>query len=273
MFFTNHDIIIYKEENPMQIFFNVGPIRFDYSTFISFLIGVSFGFLLLLLIYLYAVLKSMNKGLKLRSVDEQDIDEEEIKWLIKDAQKQFKNKEERNEAGYPKHLLNITKELSVDIAKKFYPKSKYPYLELTVDETLKLNHYITDRLEQLLSGRILRMTRGLTLTKIVEMNDTKTKIENNALVKTAKKYGNVAKATLAVINAVNPVWWFRKLTKEVAVNQVLIRIGMTIIAITGEETYKIYSKKVFDVEKTIDTGVDSIYDELNKDLKIEGEKA
>jgi len=257
---------------PMQIFLTLGPIRFDYSTFISFLIGISFGFLLLLLIYLYAVLKSLNKGLKLRGVDEQDIDEEEIKWLIKDAQKVFKNKEERNAVGYPQHLLNITTELSVDIAKKFYPKSKYPYLELTVDETLKLNHYITNRLEELLSGRILRLTRGLTLTKIVEMNETKTKIENNAIVKTAKKYGNVAKATIAVINAVNPVWWFRKLTKEVAVNQVLIRIGMTIIAITGEETYKIYSKKVFDIEKTIDTGVDAIYEELNKDLKDVGEQ-
>jgi len=68
------------------------------------------------------------------------------------------------------------------------------------------------------------------------------------------------------------VWWFRKVTKEVAVNQVLIRIGMTLIAITGEETYKIYSKKVFDVEKTIDTGVDAIYEALNNDLKDAGEQ-
>lgn len=257
----------------MNIFLSIGPIRFDFSTFISFIIGISFGFLLLLLIYLYAVLKSLNKGLKLRSVDEQDIDEEEIKMLIKDAQKQFKNREVRDSVGYPKYLLEITKELSVDIAKNFYPKSKYPYLELTVDETLRLNHYVTDRLEQLLNGRILRLTRGLTLTKIVEMNETKTKIEKNAVVKAAKKYINVAKTTVAIINAVNPVYWFRKLTKEVAVNKVMVRIGMTLIAITGEETYKIYSKKVFDVEKTIDTGVDAIYEELNQDLKDAGEQA
>ncbi|MBN2299826.1 MAG: hypothetical protein JXC31_01435 [Acholeplasmataceae bacterium] len=255
----------------MDVFISFGPIEFDFSTFVSFLIGISVGFLLLLLIYVYAVLKSLNKGLKLRSVDEEDIDEEEIKWLIKDAQKEFKNKEIRTELGYPKHLLNIITELSVDIAKKFYPKSKYPYLELTVDETLKLNHYVTDRLEELLSGRILRLTRGMTLTKIVEMNDTKTKIDNNVIVKTAKKYKDVARTTVAVINAVNPVYWFRKLTKEIAVNKVLIRIGMTIIAITGEETYKIYSKKVFDIEKSIDTGVDEIYDALSEDLKNTGD--
>ncbi len=256
----------------MNILLEFGPIRFDYSTFISFLLGISFGFLLLLLIYLYAVLKSLNKGLKLRTADEEDIDEEEIKMLIKDAQKQFKNKEARVAVGFPKHLLDITTELSVDIAKKFYPKSKYPYLELTVDETLKLNHYVTDRLEELLSGRILRLTRGMTLTKLVEMNETKTKIENAKAMKAAKKFSNVAKTTMAVINAVNPVYWFRKLTKEVAVNKVMIRIGMTIIAITGEETYKIYSKKVFDIEKTIDTGVDDIYEELAKDFVSTGDQ-
>ncbi|MDO9628823.1 MAG: hypothetical protein Q7I99_02890, partial [Acholeplasmataceae bacterium] len=141
----------------IDILLSVGPIRFDFSTFVSFLIGLSFGFLLLLLIYLYAVLKSLNKGLKLRGADEQDIDEEEIKWLIEDAQKQFKDKETRHAIGYHKYLLQLTRELSVDIAKKFYPKSKYPYLELTIDETLRLNHYITDRLEELLQGRILRL--------------------------------------------------------------------------------------------------------------------
>jgi hypothetical protein len=67
----------------------------------------------------------MNKGLKLRKTDEQDIDEEEIKWLIQDAIKLFKDKESREAAGYGKHLLEVNRELSVDIAKKFYPKSKY----------------------------------------------------------------------------------------------------------------------------------------------------
>ncbi|MFA5470498.1 MAG: hypothetical protein WC219_00435 [Acholeplasmataceae bacterium] len=256
----------------MNFYLNIGPIVIDLSTLISFLIGVSFGFFLLLLIYLYAVLKSLNKGLKLRKADETDIDEEEIKWLIQDGQAQFKNKELRNEVGYAKHLQNITAELTVDIAKKFYPKSKYPYLELTVDETLNLAHYITDRVEDLLQGKILRMTRGLTLAKIYELNETKTKIDNNKFVKAARKYSKVTKAAVAVLNAVNPVYWFRKLTKETALNIIVVRIGLSIIAITGEETYKIYSKKVFNVEKTIETGVDDIYEDLKKDFENAGEE-
>ena len=184
----------------------------------------------------------------------------------------LKNKELRNEVGYAKHLQNITAELTVDIAKKFYPKSKYPYLELTVDETLNLAHYITDRVEDLLQGKILRMTRGLTLAKIYELNETKTKIDNNKFVKAARKYSKVTKAAVAVLNAVNPVYWFRKLTKETALNIIVVRIGLSIIAITGEETYKIYSKKVFNVEKTIVTGVDDIYEDLKKDFENAGEE-
>ncbi len=256
----------------MNFLFNIGPIVIDMATLISFLIGVSFGFFLLLLIYLYAVLKSLNKGLKLRKADETDIDEEEIKWLIQDGQAQFKNRELRNEIGYAKLLQNITAELTDDISKKFYPKSKHPYLELTVDESLTLAHYITDRVEDLLQGKILRMTRGLTLAKIYELNQTKTKIDNNKFVKAARKYSKVTKTAVAVINAVNPVYWFRKLTKETALNIIIVRIGLSIIAITGEETYKIYSKKVFNVEKTIETGVDDIYDDLKKDFENAGKE-
>lgn len=247
----------------MDVFLTLGPIRFDLSTLISFLLGMSFGFLMLALIYLYAVLRSMNKGLKLRQTDEQDIDEEEIKWLIQDAIKLFKDKDAREAAGFGKHLLEVNRELSVDIAKKFYPKSKYPYLELTVDETLMLNHYITDRFQELMtSSKILKLTRGWTLAKIVEMNEVKSKVENNPIVKTVKKYSGVTKAAGAVINAVNPVYWFRRFTKEVALKIISIQIGIALIKITGEETYKIYSKKVFNEEKTIDMSVDDIYKEI-----------
>lgn len=257
----------------MVIWFMIGPIEINLGTLISFLIGIGFGFVLLSLIYIYAVVKSINKGMRLRHADETDIDEEEIKMLIEDAQAQFKNKALRNDVGFYNHLGHVLTELSSDIAKKFYPTSKYPYLELTVDESLKLSHYITDRLDEILKGKILGMARGLTLTQFMEMNNVKTKVTSSKVVKQTKKVAKLASSALMVLNAVNPVYWFRKLTKETAVNIVLNRIALTVIAITGEETYKIYSKKVFDVDKTIDTGVDDIYQQLNEDLKDAGEDA
>lgn len=250
----------------MLLIYLADLIRFDLSTFSSFILGVIFGFFVVLLIYVYAVLKGLNKGLKLRKVDEEDIDEEEIKWLIRDAQEEFKNKDRRNQIGFFPFLLEVNRELSVDIASKFYPKSKYPYLELTIDEALRLNHYITDRLEDFLKPKLFRLIRGKTIASIVEINDAKVKLENTKLAKAAKKYGKVTNAAFVAVNAINPVYWFRKGTQSIS-NVFLLRIGLVLISITGEETYKIYSKKVFNEDKDIDTGIDSIYDELKKDIK------
>jgi hypothetical protein len=99
------------------------------------------------------------------------------------------------------------------------------------------------------------------------MNEVKNKFEQNAIVKAAKKYSGLTKAAGAVVNAVNPVYWFRRFTKEVALQIISIQIGVALIKITGEETYKIYSKKVFDTEKTIDMNVEALYDDLRKEVK------
>jgi hypothetical protein len=256
----------------MLIALTIGGLTIDLGILISFLLGTSFGFILLFLLYIYAVVLGINKNSKFRKADETDIDEEEIKWLIQDAQEQFKNKELRLQEGIYDHLFHILRDLSVDISKKFYPYSKYPYLELTIDESLKLSHYITDRLDELLKGRILAMTRGFTFTKIKEMTEIKSKVDNSAVGKVAKQYSTFSKAAFATLNAVNPVYWFRKFTKDVVINIVVIRIGLALIAITGEETYKIYSKKVFDIEKTIDTGVDDLYEQIKEDVKGDGEE-
>ena len=248
----------------MWILTAIGPINLDISSLLSFILGLLAGFLFLLLLYVYAVIKSLNKGLLLRKADEEDIDEEEIKWLIEDAQEQFKDKQKRDEVGYYKYLIEVCRDLSIDISKKFYPRSKYPHLELTIDETLHLNHYITNRLDEVLSSKLLRLTRGLTLIKIIEANEMKENLESTKVYQAAKKYkvNQILKTTVGVINAVNPVYWTRRLVISQMSNRIMVSIGKALIAITGEETYKIYSKKVFNQDKTIDTGVEEIYDEL-----------
>lgn len=242
-------------------------INFDLQTFITFFLGIIMGFLILLLIYLYAVLKNLNKEMKLNKVQEEDIDEEEIKWMIEAAQNEFKDKKLREEMGYSKLLSRELKELTTDIAKKFYPNSPFPYLELTIDESLELVEYIKGRVDELVSNPIMRLFRGMTIRRIVELNQTKTKIEESRLVRSAKRHGfsKFAASTLRVINAANPFYWFKKATVDQVVKVVMVKIGLAIIGITGEETYKIYSKKVFNKEKTIDTNVDEIYESFKED--------
>lgn len=239
-------------------------ITINFSNIISFLVGLGVGFLLLLLIYVYAVIRGLKKGLRKQKVEILDVDEEEIKWLIDHATKQFKNKELRKTNGFYNHLYTVSKELAFDIAAKFYPKSKYPYLELTIDETIVLSHYITNRVNELFDSKILKLFRSVTLRKLMELNDTKNKIEKTKVVKTAKKYkvSKILSNTVKVLGIINPVTWIKKLTVDQAVNFMFIKIGVSIIAITGEETYKIYSKKVFDEERTIETNVEDILKEM-----------
>ena len=75
---------------------DLGFIEVNIGWLITFFSGVLFGVILLSLWYLVAVLASLNKGLRGAKVQEEDIDEKEIQWLIEDAHKTFKDKKVKN---------------------------------------------------------------------------------------------------------------------------------------------------------------------------------
>ncbi|MFA5693060.1 MAG: hypothetical protein WC907_05530 [Acholeplasmataceae bacterium] len=251
--------------------FNLGPFTIDVAVLIAFFSGIALGFIIMALWYLVAVLASLNKGMKTHKSEIKDIDEAEIKWLIKDAHELFKDKEKREKTGYGKHLYQISLDLANDIASKFYPNSKYPYLELTIDETLMLLRYVSIRFDELLNKPILKMFKGMTLRRIMTLNDTKHKFDENIIVKSSSKLKitEVFKKSLMVLNVVNPVYWFRKLLMDNVLNIIFIKLGLVIISLTGEETYKIYSKKVFDEDKEIESDIEGLYDEIEQAIKEE----
>lgn len=236
-----------------------------------FFAGVIFGFMFLLMFYFYTILQAQrNKDFYKRAI-EPDIDAEEIKLLIKDAQEQFKNKKDREAVGLVSHLRSISLELSKDIATKFYPSSKYPLLELTIQETLLLGHYITDRVDRLFDAKLLRIFRGKTLASLMSLYEVKEKVDDSAVMKVEKKF-KVRKRIgefFTAINIANPAYWIKKVTVDKLTQTITLKICLAIIGIVGEETYKIYSKNVFQVEKVIDTGVDGIYDSIKKDAEEE----
>lgn len=250
----------------------VGPFTIDLGWIITFFSGVLFGFILMALWYIVAVLASLNKGIRKRGVDVEDIDQKEIEWLINDAHKSFKNKQKRNGVGFGQYLLDISLELSNDIATKFYPKSKYPYLELSLDESLILLRYVSDRFNELLNKPILKMFKGMTLRKLITLNDAKVKIDNNLIVKTSNKLKafEIFKNSMMVLNVVNPIYWFRRLVLDNVTNAVMVKLGLVVISLTGEETYKIYSKKVFNEERELDSGIEAIYKAMENTMKEDG---
>ena len=238
-----------------------------------FFAGVIFGFTFLLLFYLYTILQTMRNKNFYKKAIEPDIDAEEIKLLIKDAQDQFKNKKDREEAGMVNHLKSISLELSKDIATKFYPSSRHPLLELTIQETLQLGHYITDRVDRLFDAKLLKIFRGKTLASLMSLYEVKEKVDDSAVMKVEKKF-KVRKRIgdfFSAINIANPAYWIKKVTVDKLTQAIILKICLAIIGIVGEETYKIYSKNVFQVEKSIDAGVDSLYESIQSEVKEEAD--
>ncbi|HHT39553.1 MAG: hypothetical protein WCS12_00530 [Acholeplasmataceae bacterium] len=244
------------------------PNIFDFKYLIYFITGVLFGFLFLALVYLYSAIIAVNRKNRKLKLNPPHIDELEIGLLIKDAQEQFKNKSTRKEVGLATHLKTICLELANDIADKYYPTSKYPLLELTVEESLMLTHYIANRVEEFLSAKILAVIKRRTLAQIKFLYDTKVKIGDMKIVKAAEEANvkKIGKTVLGVLNAVNPAYWVKRITVDKLYDLIIVRISLAVIAITGEETYKVYSKRVFVEPKDLDLNIDSIYEEIKGEL-------
>ncbi|MGI6781691.1 MAG: hypothetical protein ACOX56_02495 [Acholeplasmataceae bacterium] len=235
-------------------------------TIISFAMGILMGFLLLLLVYILAVIKGMNKEVKRRKIQESDVDLNEINWLIDESKMRYKNLEKEKKQSSFKNLYEVGTDLSHNIASKFYPRSKKPLQELTVDEILILTHYISDRIDDLLSARILKMFRGMTIKQILDLKNTGQKITESKIYKSATgaKLGKMWQA----VKIVNPFYWIKKGTINQAIKIIIKKIALNSIVIIGEETYKIYSKKIF--ETPVDEEL--TFDELEEIIQIEEEE-
>ncbi len=226
----------------------------SFGGLINFLLGILSGFILFTILYIYLIVRGKNLDLDHVNKPVESVDEEALKDLIKDKQEAFKKAYKKKSKGYGKLVFDLSYELVEEIAGYHFPKSKYPMLELSIDEMLELNQYITKRLDGILEQPLLKNTRNIRVTKLVQLFERKRQIEQNRLVKAAKnKHLNKAvKFTLGAVNLFNPAYWFRKLVVNTSVDFVTKRIALLTIGIVGEETSSVYSKKLFDKEIEFD---------------------
>ena len=155
-----------------------------------------------------------------------------------------------------------------EIAKLYYPKSEYPIYELSIDEMLVLTHYITNRVESLFKGKVLKSLKKIKISQIIKVLEIKKKIEENKIVKAANKVKlpTLYKATMSVLNIFNPGYWVKKIMINTTLSIGTNKIAATIIDIIGEETTKVYSKSVFNEEKVIASEVEDTIKALEADL-------
>lgn len=230
------------------------PFEISFAGFINFFFGIFTGMIAFSAIYVYLLVRGKNINVEDIKRPTIDVDVEDLELMIRDKQELFKKERKASAHNAGKYTFLLGYELIEEIAEYFFPESKYPMLELSVNELLNLNHYITNRIDKLLEKPILKNTKNIRITKIIEFLDKKKALEETKVAKAAKKLrvGKVVKYGGAVLNVINPVYWFRKLVINTSVDVMTKKVCVVVIGIIGEETVKVYSKKIFDAPVEID---------------------
>lgn len=256
------DIIMY-----LHILMKIGIITIDFATIISFLVGVLMGFIILLLVYALAVISSMKTKDFISKTDADDLTTLEVKDMVLQTQKAFKDKTLRGELSRISYCTNLSKDLAYGIAVRFYPDGKHPFLELSINELTLLTGYITSRVDEILNHRGIRKLRKLKISTIVNLS-TKTKdIEESKAFQATKTISQNLNKAKYVLDLINPLKWGRKLIVDRIINLIVNQICLVIISIVGEETYKIYSKKVFHKDVEVDLGTEELLDVMEDSIK------
>lgn len=249
------------------VLMKIGIFEIDFSTILSFLLGIVMGFIILLLVYALAVISSIRTKNFIAKTDADDLTTQEVKDMVAQTQKAYKDKTLRKDISRISHCTSLSKDLAYGIAVRFYPESNHPFLELSINEITMLTGYITSRVDDILNHRGIRMLRKLKISTIVNLSSKTKDIEESKAFQTTKMISqNLSKAKY-VLDIINPLKWGRKLIVDRVINMIVDQICLVIISIVGEETYKIYSKKVFHKEVEIDAGIEDLIDQMSDSLK------
>lgn len=221
----------------------------DFSGFINFFLGMMTGIVLFLATLTFLFVRGKNIDLDIKK-PEGELSEEDLRQLIISRQNRLRKTLKTKNNGAFRLTFEVSYELIEEVSRYFFPDSRYPMYELSVNELLELNHYITDRIDQILEVPVLKNAKKAKIITIVNMYEKKRALDENKVLKAAKKLklGTFAKYGGMALNAVNPVYWFRKLVLSTSIDAMTRKLCVAIVGVVGEETAKVYSKKLFDTE-------------------------
>ena len=232
--------------------------KLDLNNLISLLIGVVITLTLISFFYIYLVLKKMNRKIKIKKNQNKEVELSVVEEVYKNAEKRIKK------ARYKDFTVHVFSVIN-DVSKLYFPKSETPYLELTVDEMLSIFKYLSYRLEEIFEIKILHLLKGMTIKQIMNINNIKTKIGKNEVIKKVKQpfYKKFFGVFLSIVNLFNPIFWFKKMFVDNIVKIIGNKIMLELLRITTEESFKVFSGKNITLEQG------EGYDELLKKIEIE----
>lgn len=243
----------------------------SFSNVLFLLTGILLGILIFGFVYLILLLKNVKNNERINEKTVLQVDDASIIAIIEDAKNEYKLlAKEHKSSERIVDIKNISWNLINLIAKTYYPKSEYPIYELTIDELMLLNHYITDRINLIFAGKMLRPVKKLKISQIVHILDVRKKIEQKKIVKAATKakLPSVLRVASSVVNLINPAYWIKKFIINTTLSVGTNKLANVIIEIIGEETAKIYSRNVFNsVKETseIEQTIRELEEKLEKD--------
>ena len=251
----------------MSILLKIWIFELDFSTVLSFIIGLFLGMVLLSLIYALLIIISIKDKKYTVKVDPNNLRQEEAIAMVKKAQDSFRDNELRGRLSKSQYFKRLANDLVYGIAASFYPDSKYPMLEITIDEAIELMGYVQYRLDAILNKKALKLLKKFKISTIVSISLTSQSVMETKSFQVAKSATVKASKVKKVIDTVNPLKWFKRIFVDNAIRIATNKIYLVTLGIIGEEAYKIYSKSVLKHEETIDTNVDEIVDSINDDLR------
>lgn len=240
-----------------------------------FLAGILIGLVLAGCLYCLMLFLSVKNNKKIKEIQLLHITDEEMIDLVEQTKKDFiSNNKGLSAVETSKHLGHTIKELINRIASFYFPKSKHPVYELTITELLNLLTYINNRLDDILDKPIFKPFKNLSITQIVKIIETRKKANDSKMVKVAVTARKISKIGSTVINYANPYHWVKKLVFSKAISYTINKISLITIDVVADETNKVYSKRLFNVEindfnKHVEKNLQKIEEEILKETKNE----
>jgi len=246
--------------------FQLWIFNINFETIISFIFGIFFGIALICLIYAILVVASLGDKKFFIKTQDDSLTLEETQQLIIDAQKSFKDKKLRGKNGKVSYCGKLSIDLAYGIASRFYPKSKYPLLEISIDEAIMLLEYIDKRIDDILSKGVLKTLRRFKISFITDMSLKTTAVMNSRAFNVGKNVTKTITTAKKVINIINPLNWGKRIIVDSALSIAINKLCLIVIQIVGEETYKIYSKKVLNKEVDFESNVEELARSIDTDI-------
>lgn len=240
----------------------------NWSTIIAFILGLVAGMTILFSFFLIAISKSKKEVKKVYAPSMKELSEEKVRELIKNKQKEFIIAVEENDANYFKTCMSLTAELLHEISSYYYPDSKYPEYELTIVEATDLIHYITDQIVKVFDKPVINQLKNVKISSIVSKIEKGSNAANSKVAKATGKGAEVFQESRAILNTINPIYWFRRIVVNGSLNIAIKKICKSELSIAGREFNKVYSKDLFkdsstalNTEKNINEDIEEIFND------------